>query len=401
MRRPSLLHGSLLAVAALALAACSATSGDGAGQSASADPDADLGTLPVAVPLGEVLGQGTVLDDGTGPELCLGGVAESFPPQCDGPPIDGWDWDAFTGWTDASGVRWGEYAVQGTFDGERIAVTADPISLALYDPMPIEEEPLAPGTTDEDVLGEIQLVLADALGERALGSWTEDGRLEQSVVYDDGSLQEHLDEVYGPNVVHVVSALRDVSDPEPSAAPMPEPDPTVTTDMLPAPAIPAGEVTIRGLVVDAGTGPGMCLGDIAAIAPPPACAAPPVVGLDWTSVASVEELNGVRWATLDLQGTYDGATLTLTQSATLVDMSSPQGDGGPPPFLADPPTDELIAVQDAVIAELGDRAILALALGDAVVLTVLYDDGSLQAYLDARHGEGVVEVAGFMSDVES
>ncbi len=401
MRRPSLLHGSLVAVAALALAACSATSGGGAGQSASADPDADLGTLPVAVPLGEVLGQGTVLDDGTGPELCLGAVAESAPPQCDGPPIDGWDWDAFAGWTEVSGVRWGAYAVQATFDGERIAVTADPISLALYDPMPIEDEPLPAGTTDEAVLGEIQQVLADALGERALGSGIEDGRLEQSVVYDDGSLQEHLDTVYGPNVVHVVGALRDVGDAESSATPLPEPDPTVTTDMLPAPAIPAGEVTIRGLVTDDGTDVGMCLGDVAAVHPRAVCDDVLVAGFDRTSVAGGDELDGVWAETLDLRGTFDGTTLTLTQPAALPDPLVPQGDGGPPPILGAPPTDELIAVQDAVIAELGDRAFLVMAFGDAVVVTVLYDDGSLQGYLDARYGAGVVDVGGLMADVEA
>jgi hypothetical protein len=36
----------------------------------------------------------TVLQEGDGPpELCLGGVAESFPPQCGGPEIAGWDWE--------------------------------------------------------------------------------------------------------------------------------------------------------------------------------------------------------------------------------------------------------------------------------------------------------------------
>ena len=29
-----------------------------------------------------------------GPELCLGGVLESLPPQCGGPDVIGWDWAA-------------------------------------------------------------------------------------------------------------------------------------------------------------------------------------------------------------------------------------------------------------------------------------------------------------------
>ena len=68
-----------------------------------------------------------------------------------------------------------------------------------------------PGTTDEAVLVEIQDALHDALGDRALGSWPEDGRLELQVLYDDGSLQAHLDDVYGTDVVHVRSALVDVA----------------------------------------------------------------------------------------------------------------------------------------------------------------------------------------------
>jgi hypothetical protein len=59
----------------------------------------------------------TVLDDGSGPELCLGGVAESLPPQCGGMPIVGWSWDDVEGEDRASGVTWGEYHLVGTYDG--------------------------------------------------------------------------------------------------------------------------------------------------------------------------------------------------------------------------------------------------------------------------------------------
>ncbi|SDH93496.1 hypothetical protein [Agrococcus jejuensis] len=216
MRRTPLASGIVVALAAsLALVACAATP-TGAGSDApqppaSADPAADLGTLPEAIPLGEVIGQGTVIDRGDGPELCLGAIAESYPPQCSGPAIDGWDWSTIDGWEESSGSRWGSYAVQGTFDGTRFAVTSPPIMLALYDPMPVSEEPLAPGTTDEAVLDEIQQLLWDPLGDRWLGSFPEDGRLELFVLYDDGSLQEHLDGVYGTDVVHVRSALVDVT----------------------------------------------------------------------------------------------------------------------------------------------------------------------------------------------
>jgi hypothetical protein len=61
----------------------------------------------------------TVLDDGDGPELCLGGVALSLPPQCGGPALPTWDWEDHAGdFEDVGGVRWGEFHVVGTFDGE-------------------------------------------------------------------------------------------------------------------------------------------------------------------------------------------------------------------------------------------------------------------------------------------
>lgn len=34
----------------------------------------------------------TVLDDGDGAELCLGGGNDSWPPQCGGPKLVGWSW---------------------------------------------------------------------------------------------------------------------------------------------------------------------------------------------------------------------------------------------------------------------------------------------------------------------
>ncbi|MFT4220380.1 MAG: hypothetical protein QM611_07695 [Microbacterium sp.] len=59
----------------------------------------------------------TVLDDGDGAELCVGGVATSLPPQCGGPSLVGWDWADHEGdYDQASGVRWGEFVVTGEYD---------------------------------------------------------------------------------------------------------------------------------------------------------------------------------------------------------------------------------------------------------------------------------------------
>jgi hypothetical protein len=58
------------------------------------------------------------------PELCLGPVAESYPPQCGGPPIQGWRWSEHKGEYEQVGeVRWGEFVVEGHFDGDTFVVT--------------------------------------------------------------------------------------------------------------------------------------------------------------------------------------------------------------------------------------------------------------------------------------
>lgn len=57
-----------------------------------------------------------------GPQLCLGGVAESYPPQCGGPDIVGWDWSTVQA-ESASGTTWGTYSLTGTWDGETFTVT--------------------------------------------------------------------------------------------------------------------------------------------------------------------------------------------------------------------------------------------------------------------------------------
>jgi hypothetical protein len=50
-----------------------------------------------------------LIDSVEGPELCLGAVIESLPPQCSGPVVDGLD---FGDWSEtASGVTWGQRTV--------------------------------------------------------------------------------------------------------------------------------------------------------------------------------------------------------------------------------------------------------------------------------------------------
>ncbi len=277
---PRLVIAALLLV--LPLAACSAEDDPravdpaGSGEpSAGAPSDA----APAPVPDGKVRTSGlvTVLDPGTGPELCLGAVAESYPPQCGGPALEGFEWGD-VGLEEASGVKWGSYALTGTFDGTTFTVT-DAIPAALYDVMAEpQDEPLGaacdtPATTDssrttpEDM--DATLAAASALpgyattwltgdtinvavteneagAESTLrrtwggplcvttvqksdadlnavnqelqaalpslltsGSFAPDS-LDAQVVFDDGSIQEWVDETYGEELVRISSALKPV-----------------------------------------------------------------------------------------------------------------------------------------------------------------------------------------------
>ncbi|WP_134767241.1 hypothetical protein [Nocardioides sp. 1609] len=153
----------------------------------------------------------TVMDTGAGAELCLGPVAESYPPQCGGPTISNWDWSKQRGTFDEQGdVRWGTYAVTGTWDGTAFTVT-EAVPGALYDPAPPEQAPLPEPSRDysqpeaEALATDLGSWLPGAQGAYADG----EGHVLVDVVYDDGTLQRYVDEAHGVGVVVVTGALVD------------------------------------------------------------------------------------------------------------------------------------------------------------------------------------------------
>jgi hypothetical protein len=153
-------------------------------------------------PMQEVWALTNVIDDGSGAKLCPV-VLESYPPQCGGAiPIDGWTWDGLP-LEQEGNVRWGFYAVYGSYDGERLTVTQPAEFGGAIDVMgPTHTGALS---TDEAtrILGEIQEDLPGDFGS-AIG----DGYITIDVTYDDGSLQSQLDERYGDGAVQVTSLLR-------------------------------------------------------------------------------------------------------------------------------------------------------------------------------------------------
>ena len=168
--------------------------------------DASSGEAPRPVPDGEVRTSGLVMviDDGDGPEMCLGAVAESYPPQCGGPALSDFDWGD-VGSEEAAGVRWGSYALTGTFDGSTFTVT-DAIPAALYDTLAEpEQEPLAaacddPTTTDtakatpEDL--DATLAAASALPTYA-SAWLTGNTINVAVTEDAEGAEAELRTTWG------------------------------------------------------------------------------------------------------------------------------------------------------------------------------------------------------------
>jgi hypothetical protein len=99
----------------------------------------------------ELIGQGLVLQDRShGPQLCLGAIAASLPPQCGGPDIANWDWSKVSGETSMSGTTDGSYVVIGHFDraANVFTLTRAAIPSAQYQgpPVSLEPEPVDLGT---------------------------------------------------------------------------------------------------------------------------------------------------------------------------------------------------------------------------------------------------------------
>jgi hypothetical protein len=212
----------LVALAALVFAgsACGDDGGAGlardpaaSGSPLSASPPSASGPPAAAVPDGPVRTRdlATVMDTGS-PELCLGPIAESYPPQCGGPALLAWDWGDHEGTYDQQGeIRWGTYALTGTWDGTAFTVT-DAVSGALYDPAMATPTPTPTAATAYDA-GELDRIAKELqVAPGVLGAYGGEGtggHVLVDVYYDDGTLQDWADETYGAGVVVVTAALVD------------------------------------------------------------------------------------------------------------------------------------------------------------------------------------------------
>lgn len=204
-----------LAVLALALVGCGSEEGPDSARDPAAGSD-ETPAPPTAVPAApgrvHTAFPATVMDTGQGAELCLGGVAESYPPQCSGPAIPNWTWAEFGQdmYDEQGEVRWGLFAVTGTWDGSEFTVESA-VPGPLYDPAQSTPPPLADPAVDldEDELVEISDGLNDVI-PGYLTSYADGGHVLASVIYDDGTLQDYVDARYGRDVVVIQRMLVDL-----------------------------------------------------------------------------------------------------------------------------------------------------------------------------------------------
>lgn len=146
----------------------------------------------------------TVIDSGDGPELCIGGVATSFPPQCSGPVAAGLDME---GWSEEwNGVRWGDRSVVVTWPPIHgiVNVVADSPVVSWDVAFPPEELPAACRDVETaagvGVINEYARSLGAGNGGLYLAS---DGTLVLQVVGDPAPHRAAMAEFGGACVVEV------------------------------------------------------------------------------------------------------------------------------------------------------------------------------------------------------
>jgi hypothetical protein len=107
-----------LAALLLTLTACSSGS-DEPDRATDAAPQSPAADEPARIP------NPVIVMDVDRPELCTGPVAESYPPQCGGPPIREWRWADHKGDFEKVGnVRWGAFVIHGYYDDGEFVVTS-------------------------------------------------------------------------------------------------------------------------------------------------------------------------------------------------------------------------------------------------------------------------------------
>lgn len=184
---------------------------DAAPSTASTAPAAP-GLVPAGY-TGRLRAAATVLESPDhGPQLC-GMVATSYPPQCGGPDIIGWDWSTVTA-ESANGTTWGGYVVTGTWDGAALTLTepavVDDGTFLIPAPEPDFRAPCpepAGGWAPTGPAGSSSSLLGPAMARAEAspgyaGAWIDEPRMILVVrtTGDAGRLETELRSVWGGNL---------------------------------------------------------------------------------------------------------------------------------------------------------------------------------------------------------
>lgn len=139
-----------------------------------------------------------VLDDGAVTQLCLGGMLESYPPQCAGLTVEEFDWAQHEGeYQNADGVRWGSFELAGSYDAGTQTLTVERSATATPDGA---ADPPLPQPDRQVSTEELPADWPGLLGSVGSG---EHYPAFVEVIYDDGTLAEWLEAEFGEGNVQL------------------------------------------------------------------------------------------------------------------------------------------------------------------------------------------------------
>lgn len=172
----------------------------------------------------ELIGSGWVLESPDhGPQLCLGFLMTSNPPQGSGPDITNWDWASVTGHETLDGTTWGDYTVVGTYARGVFTLTRPPV---VRPAAPVSEEPDVDPHDDSRLAGppvsSVTPCVPPPGGWRVVDDATTTTEAMEDAMHVAGRLSGHVDSWLEDLDASLVGELDDSGEPV-TAGRMPEP----------------------------------------------------------------------------------------------------------------------------------------------------------------------------------
>lgn len=154
--------------------------------------------------------------------------------------------------------------------------------------------------------------------------------------------------------------------------------------------------------MDVGGSVEICLAGIMMESYPPQCSGVPVANWSWDGVDGFESSGDVTWGAYAVQGTYDGETLTVTETPIMLALYDPMmvedPTGGMP---GEGEESQLRSIADELSEHLGTAVLLSWPDDGWLWVDVVWDDGTWQDAADAEFGENIVLIRSAMREVGS